>query len=271
MNTEVKTFEASSFSLPISANGRSFHFSLFKKRKKIRKREKEKVGAKKSGRKSVCGGKSRQTRERIMRRGWADEQASRSRAERVFRDRGRGQRKKRRGSVDGMEMRVRARTAWPGRGDRMRARRCQRRRRRRRHTTQPAESTPVNRRRTHGVYVYTRSKSRRLGSFRPLAKQTALLADARVSRFLHRSFNFTFTDWFPYPLCHWLRKLPLPFACMQMRLGRWLSRPPCLLVVVVSCTCSVSCPISKSKQWSITAVADFRGRVARSRGLQVAG
>lgn len=66
-----------------------------------------------------------------------------------------------------MEMRVRARTAWPGRGDRMRARRCQRRRRRRRHTTQPAESTPVNRRRTHGVYVYTRSKSRRLGSFRP--------------------------------------------------------------------------------------------------------
>lgn len=39
------------------------------------------------------------------------------------------------------------------------------------------------------------------------------------------------------------------------------------------CTCSVSCPISKSKQWGIAqAVADFRGRVARSRGLlQVAG
>lgn len=30
----------------------------------------------------------------------------------------------------------------------------QERRRRRRHTTQPAESTPVNRRRTHRVYTY---------------------------------------------------------------------------------------------------------------------
>ncbi|KAG7203694.1 hypothetical protein KM043_013722 [Ampulex compressa] len=97
--------------------------------------------------------------------------------------------RKRRGSVDGMEMRVRARRGEDGKGKEPEGGW------RRKEEEEEEEEETLHRQRSGGnvTQEYTRSKEKL--PLVPASSQTnSPLPGAEVSWFLHRSFKFTFTE-----------------------------------------------------------------------------